>query len=171
MANVLASAAAFCGCTALGMIASSRKQKRTQLLKDLAGLIPQLQTRTAVLAQPIHQVITELLPQAGGLKPLLTDVAQGLSIGGRSLEAVWIQALENHRGSLGMLTNQDMALLQTMGRMLSAQTLQQQQEQMQQLQSAVQEQAVRAEQDSGKIAPLYQKLGILAGLAMAVVVV
>lgn len=171
MANILASAAAFCGCTALGMMASSRKQKRAQALKDLAGLIPQLQTRTVVLAQPIHQALEELMPQAGMMQGLLGRVVEGLRMGGRSLEAVWMQAVQEERAALFMLNAGDWALLQTAGRMLSAQTLSRQQEQLQRLHASVKEQAEQVDRECSKIAPLYQKLGILAGLALAVVVV
>lgn len=171
MANVMASAAAFCGCTALGMMASSRKLKRAQALKELAVMVQQLQTSTGMLAQPIHEALEEIAPQSGALGQLAADAAHQLKQGGQSLEAVWAQSISHTKDRLTMLNPRDMALLKSMGGLLSAETLHQQQEQLARLYQTASQHAEQAEQERASMAPLYQKIGILAGLALAVAVV
>lgn len=169
MFRLMGVALAFVACTAIGLTKAREIRERKQLLLDFKDMVNHISTEISYFKEPLPQVFERL--SAGDDREsrlLLRSCLTAYISKGIHLREIWKEAVEDvYAGS--SLTKEDLAVMQSCGDFLGQSDFKGQEGHFALFHQQMDRQLAEAEENIQVKGKMYGKMGVSAGLVIAVV--
>lgn len=163
-AAVLISATSF-----IGFSLASDCSKRPRALRELQALLQMLENEISYLSNLLSVAFNRIYEGTNSNTALLFKAAAiNLEINGVTADAAWEKAVQENHAKLS-LNKEDKAILLTFGKMLGNSDLEGQINNIKLISSQLKLQELKAEDMRQKNEKMYRSLGVLSGLAIAII--
>jgi len=163
-AAVLISATSF-----IGFSLAANCSKRPRSLRELQSLLQMLENEISYLSNLLSEAFYRIYEGTNSETAILfNEAAKNLGTNGVTADAAWEKAIEENYEKLS-LNKEDKAILLTFGKMLGNSDLEGQLSNIKLISSQLKLQELKAEEMKQKNEKMYRSLGVLSGLAIAIV--
>lgn len=153
----------------IGFSLAADCSKRPRALRELQSLMQMLENEIAYLSNLLSEAFDRIYEGNNSDTAILfREAANKLSTSGVTAAEAWEKATEENYAKLS-LNKEDKAILQAFGRMLGNSDLEGQLNNIRLVTSQLKLQELKAEEMKRKNEKMYRSLGVLSGLAIAIV--
>lgn len=158
------------GATSLiGFSLAADCSKRPRALRELQALMQMLENEMAYLSNLLSEAFIRIYRGTDSDTAILfREAADNLGENGTTAAEAWEKAIEGNYAKLS-LNKEDKAILMTFGKMLGNSDLEGQLNNIRLITSQLKLQELKAEEIKSKNEKMYRSLGVLSGLAIAIV--
>ena len=158
-------------CTMAGFVFSRRLTERLELIREIQGLLMELDNEIRYMGRPVGQALLSLSRGRNtGLAQFLQRVCKMHRDDGITIEAAWQKNLDSFRGQWP-LRPEEWELLLSIGEMLGKTDRAGQSSFIKMMLEKFSLQEKKADEDRALKEKLYKNLGVLCGLALVLVLV
>lgn len=163
---------AFTACTATGFLKAAEIRTRRKLLLDFRELLLRIATEISYFKEPLPQIFSRLTAdgaerEKGETDLLLRSFLTAYQCGDADMGQMWRNAVDSaYEGS--PLCREDLAVMKKCGEFLGRSDFSRQEEHFRLLESQMDRQLAEAEENIRTKGRMYSRLGLSAGLVIAV---
>lgn len=153
----------------IGFSLASECSKRPRALRELQSMLQMLENEISYLSNLLSEAFERIYKGTNFETAILfKESAKYLCINGCTADAAWERAVEENYGKLS-LNAEDKTILLTFGKMLGNSDLEGQLNNIRLVSSQLKLQEIKAEEMKKKNEKMFRSLGVLSGLAIAII--
>lgn len=158
-----------CATSFIGYSLAADCSKRPRALRELQSLLQMLKNEISYLSNLLSEAFNRIYEGSNADTAILfKEAALNLEIAGVTADVAWEKALEDNYAKLS-LNKEDKVILVTFGKMLGNSDLEGQLSNIELISSQLKLQELKAEEMRVKNEKMYRSLGVLSGLAIAII--
>lgn len=153
----------------IGFSLAADCSKRPRALRELQALLQMLENEISYLSNLLSEAFNRIYEGSNSQTAILfKKAAENLGINGVTADVAWEKAVEENYAKLAF-NKEDKVILLTFGKMLGNSDLEGQLKNIKLISSQLQLQQLKAEELKQKNEKMYRSLGVLSGLAIAII--
>ncbi|PYG86810.1 stage III sporulation protein AB [Ruminiclostridium sufflavum DSM 19573] len=153
----------------IGFFLASECSKRPRALRELQSLLQMLENEISYLSNILAEAFNRIYENTDfDTAVLFGEAARHLGSDGCTADFAWETAVEENYGRLS-LNGEDRNILLSFGKMLGNSDLEGQLNNIRMISSQLKVQEIKAEEIKKKNEKMYRSLGVLSGLAIAII--
>lgn len=163
-------AAILIGATSLiGFLMAAECSKRPRALRELQSMLQMLENEISYLSNLLSEAFNRIYDGANfNTAIIFREAAKYLGTDGYTADLAWEKAIVENYGKLS-LNSEDKTILLAFGKMLGNSDLEGQLNNIRLISSQLKLQEIKAEEMKKKNEKMYRSLGVLSGLAIAII--
>lgn len=159
----------FCTSTIIGILISRKYSNRVQILKDLKNALNMFEVKINFSCETIPEIFMEISKKMNGVvKKIFEDAVNNMNQKNMMAGEAWEKSIE---GNEECLKKEDINCIKTLGKMLGKTDIEGQISQIELVSNFLDKQINDASEEKNKNEKMYQKLGAIVGLIIAVVLI
>lgn len=167
--KLIGAAVLICSTSLIGFSLAADCSKRPKALRELQALLQMLENEISYLSNLLGEAFNRIYERSNLDTALLfKEAAKYLETGGITADLAWERAVDENYSGLS-LNKEDKAVLLTFGKMLGNSDLEGQLNNIKLISSQLKLQELKAEEMRQKNEKMYRSLGVLSGLAIAII--
>ena len=165
--KVLLLLAVFCTSTIIGILISKKYSNRVLILKDFKNALNMFEVKINFSCETIPEIFMEISQKMNGVvSRIFSDAVNNMNLKNMMAGEAWERAVE---GNGEFLKKDDINCIKTLGKLLGKTDIDGQISQIQLVSSFVEKQINEASEEKSKNEKMYQKLGVIVGLVIIIV--
>lgn len=166
--KIIGAAALICATSLIGFSMAADCSKRPRTLRELQALLQMLENEISYLSNLLSEAFYRIYEGSKSEAAVLFKAAaENLESSGVTADQAWEDAVEDNFSKLS-LNKEDKAVLVSFGKMLGNSDLEGQLNNIKLITSQLKLQELKAEEMKRKNEKMYRSLGVLSGLAIAI---